>query len=170
MRSQSAVTCSEQKRIDLLAGRGLLEATDHRALPAVLRGERDPLSLLFGGTEASAEDIYRESPVSRLLNSMLAEAARISAAPGGVSRVLEVGAGTGASTEWLLRAFHHETEYWFTDVSPSLVDRAKKAYPGLRHRVLDISKPPNAPSTPTATVSNTGIGIIQLSYSATKNR
>ena len=114
-----------------------------RALPAVLRGERDPLSLLFGGTEASAEDIYRESPVSRLLNSMLAEAARISAAPGGVSRVLEVGAGTGASTEWLLRAFHRETEYWFTDVSPSLVDRAKKAYPGLRHRVLDISKPPN---------------------------
>ncbi len=40
----------------------------------------------------------------------------------------------------------------------------------IERQARQISRPTKAPSTPTVTDSSTGIGIIQLSYSATRNR
>lgn len=111
------------------------------SLPDVLRGEHEPLQLLFG-QDGAAADIYESSPVSRLLNTLLAEAVQACTAAGGVSRVLEIGAGTGASTRAILPLLNPSVTYCFTDISPMLVEAARSAIPGLRYAVLDISKDP----------------------------
>ena len=44
------------------------------------------------------------------------------APPTGPLRVLEIGAGTGGTTQAVLAALDPaRTEYWFTDISPTLV-------------------------------------------------
>ena len=44
------------------------------ALAEVLRGQADPLTLLFGSGEPTAADLYLKAPVARAANQMLAEA------------------------------------------------------------------------------------------------
>jgi len=128
---EAVAYCREQAAADPeFAGQWRLIERCGSALPAVLRGEVDPLEVVFGG----AEEVYRESPVSRALNQMLAEAARLC----GASRVLEIGAGTGASTPRL------DAEYWFTDVSPTLIERARQRFPEARFATLDIAHDPVA--------------------------
>ena len=67
------------------------------ALPEVLRGKEDPLSLLFGDAEPQAGDLYRRAPVWRAANRMLGEVvqALVEELPEGRRlRVLEVGAAS----------------------------------------------------------------------------
>jgi acyl transferase domain-containing protein/NADPH:quinone reductase-like Zn-dependent oxidoreductase/SAM-dependent methyltransferase/acyl carrier protein len=111
------------------------------SLAAVLRGHQDPLQLLFDGAGGAAE-IYESSPVSCFLNTLLAQAVQACAAPGGIKRVLEVGAGTGASTRAILPILDRSVEYWFTDISPKFVDAARAEFPELRHAKFDISRDP----------------------------
>ncbi len=71
------------------------------ALPEVLRGNEDPLSLLFGDAEPQAGDLYRRAPVWRAANLMLGEVFKtlVEELPEGRRlRVLEVGAGIGSAT------------------------------------------------------------------------
>ncbi len=114
----------------------------------ILRGETDPLSLLFpgGGTEA-AEELYLRSPGARAYNSLAAEAiAALASATAGRLRVLEIGGGTGGTTSFLLpRLPGDRTEYLFTDISPLFASRAAErfaGYPFLSARPLDIEKDP----------------------------
>src|SRR5690606_18105138 len=76
------------------------------SLGAVLRGEVDPLQLLFpGGSLADTERLYQHSPAARAYNSLIGEIfARIApaAAPGRPLRILEIGAGTGGTTSYIL--------------------------------------------------------------------
>ncbi len=121
-------------------------------LAQVLRGEQDPLQLLFpGGSFAEARELYVESPYARCYNGALAAAlkAAIQALPSGAKlRVLEVGAGTGGTTSYTLPALPREhVEYTFTDLSGLFLDRARARfgdYPGLRTARLDIEKDPFA--------------------------
>jgi acyl transferase domain-containing protein/NADPH:quinone reductase-like Zn-dependent oxidoreductase/acyl carrier protein len=115
-------------------------------LPALLRGIGDPLQLLFA--DAAAGDLYRESPKSKLYNTLAARAvaAALEGWPAGRAlRVLEIGAGTGGTTRSVLPQLPpSRTEYVFSDVSPSLLAKARQsfaAYPYLRTEVLDIEKP-----------------------------
>jgi acyl transferase domain-containing protein len=103
------------------------------ALGSVLRGETDPLPLLFprdGGVDARR--LYIEDMASMAANAALREAMRqlVNQLPAGRRlRVLEVGAGTGASTAHLLSVLPaSRTEYWFTDISPYFTERAKRDY------------------------------------------
>ena len=76
------------------------------SLSEVLRGRRDPLELLFG-EEPGAADLYWKSPGARAVNRLVAEAvgALVSGLPEGRRlSVLEVGAGTGATTGSVLPA------------------------------------------------------------------
>jgi acyl transferase domain-containing protein/SAM-dependent methyltransferase/acyl carrier protein len=119
-------------------------------LARVLRGEQDPLQLLFpGGSFDEARKLYVESPFAQTYNRALGEAlqAAIAKLPAGARlRVLEIGAGTGGTTTYVLPLLPADrTEYTFTDLSPLFLERAAEqfaAHPFVRHAVLDIERDP----------------------------
>ena len=115
-------------------------------LAEALRGDVDPLQLLFpGGSLESAEQMYQVSPIARFYNSLAAEAvaAAVADLPDNRDvRVLEIGAGTGGTTSFVLpRLPAGRTRYTYTDVSPHFLGRARQkfaAFDGVDYRPLDI--------------------------------
>ena len=121
-------------------------------LADVLRGGTDPLQLLFPqGELESVERIYESGPVARVFNTLVRRAVEVAVAalpPGRRLRVLEIGAGTGATTAAVLPALSSSsTEYVFTDLSPLFLARAGEKFrdvPFLTCRSLDIERDPGA--------------------------
>ena len=119
------------------------------ALPSVLRGEQDPLAVLFSGSP-SAADVYREAPSSLVANRLVAAAVRAAVAglpPERRLRVVEVGAGTGGTTEPVLASLPAgRTDYLYTDVSPGFFAEAEARFAGrgvrMEYRVLDLERDP----------------------------
>ena len=118
------------------------------ALADVLRGQAQPLDLLFGDDRAGAEAVYREAPAARAANRHLADAVAALAGPlpeGRSLRILEVGGGTGASTEMVLESLPAgRFSYHFTDVSAAFLEPARQRFAGypLTFGVLDIERDP----------------------------
>jgi len=118
------------------------------ALPSLLRGEVDPLHLLFpAGDSRDAEALYREAPEARVYNAFLRDSvvqALAQRPPGQPLRVLEVGAGTGGTTTWLAPALPEAgTDYLFTDLGAALVARAREhfaAHRFMRFQTLDLEQ------------------------------
>ncbi|TFG57540.1 MAG: class I SAM-dependent methyltransferase, partial [Deltaproteobacteria bacterium] len=129
-----------------------LTAKCGRRLPAVLRGEEDPLHLLFeGGSFEATEALYRDSPSAQAFNALVREAVSElvgKSLPGGKIRVLEVGAGTGGTSSAVLPVLPPgRTEYSFTDISNAFLVRAREKFadfPFLRFQLLDIERDPQA--------------------------
>jgi microcystin synthetase protein McyG len=119
-------------------------------LAEVLRGKYDALSLLFpGGSLTSLEAFYQESPILRAGNRLVRQAVRLMMARcdrGRTLRILEVGAGTGATTSHVLPELPDaRLEYVFTDVSSSFTGWALKKFerwPCVRTQILDIENDP----------------------------
>ena len=119
------------------------------SLSEVLRGRRDPLELLFG-EEPGAADLYWKSPGARAVNRLVGEAvgALVSGLPEGRRlSVLEVGAGTGATTGAVLPVLPAgRTDYEYTDVSAGFFAEAERRFGdsgvSLRYRALDIERDP----------------------------
>ncbi|MDE0622075.1 MAG: beta-ketoacyl synthase N-terminal-like domain-containing protein, partial [Bryobacterales bacterium] len=119
------------------------------SLADVLRGRADALDLLFGG-DPGAASLYRESPAMRAMNGMVADAVRAAIAglpDGRPLRVIEVGAGTGATTGALLEVVPAgRTEYTFTDISTAFFPDAERRFGergvDLRFLALDIERDP----------------------------
>ncbi|MEE4149489.1 SDR family NAD(P)-dependent oxidoreductase [Pseudomonas viridiflava] len=111
----------------------------------LLRGECSPLSLLFGDSDAVVQALYSNNPVLHCLNSSLALTARALAGNRRDLRVLEVGAGTGATTRHLLPMLESTlSEYRFTDVSSLFLKQAQEnfaAWPQLTCSILDVNQP-----------------------------
>ena len=122
------------------------------ALSDVLRGEADPLTLLFSSGDPSAADLYLKAPVARAANAMLAEAVRalLAELPDDRRlRVLEVGAGTGSATASVLPELPPgRFDYTYTDISAGFFAEAEARFggaePAIDYRVLDIEKNPVA--------------------------
>ena len=118
------------------------------ALAEVLRGEEDPLSLLFGSGEPSAADLYFKAPIYRASNRMLGDAIRTLVAElpeGRRLRVIEVGAGTGSATESVLPELPEgRYDYMYTDISAGFFAQAEGLFGDecIEYRVLDIEKDP----------------------------
>ena len=120
------------------------------ALPQVLRGNEDPLSLLFGDAEPQAGDLYRRAPVWRAANQMLGEVVRtlVSELPQDRRlRVLEVGAGIGSATECVLPVLPAgRFDYTYTDISAGFFADAETRFSTedtpIDYLVLDIEKDP----------------------------
>ena len=68
----------------------------------------------------------RDSAAYRVANQTMAALAAAIVPPTGRVKVLEVGAGTGGTTGAVLAGLDaRRTDYWFTDVSPTLVAQAR---------------------------------------------
>ena len=120
------------------------------ALPAVLRGREDPLSLLFGDAEPQAGDLYRRAPVWMAANRMFGEFVEtlVAGLPDGRRlRVLEVGAGIGSATDRILPELRGtDFDYVYTDISAGFFAEAEARFgewdAQIDYRVLDIEKDP----------------------------
>ncbi|WLW50146.1 non-ribosomal peptide synthetase [Streptomyces sp. YU58] len=130
-----------------------LLTTSMRRLPELLRGELDQVRLLFpdGGTD-TARALYSDNAIMRYLNratAALASGLAAGAAPGRPFRVLEVGAGIGATTDQIVpalaaaaRASGVEPDYLFTDVSHFFLNEVRgrfAAHPWLRYGLFDFN-------------------------------
>lgn len=116
-----------------------------------LSGRVDSVALMFGSPKSLKimEDYYGCSPISSALSAQLsvflqAVLDRRSEA-GGPVRILEVGGGTGGTTRWVASSLERAgiaTEYTFTDISPTLVKKAKAKfspqYPWITYTTFNL--------------------------------
>ena len=121
-----------------------------------LGGKMDPISVLFGNkaNRNILEDMYATAPMfvimSQLLTSFLEKALSTSVpGPDGKFHIVELGAGTGATTRWVLERLVQRgipIEYTFTDISLSLVSAAKRKFAKfdcVKYATIDIEKEPS---------------------------
>ena len=144
--------CVAEARAALADNPALLAYIEHcgRLLPAVMAGRESPLETLFpSGSFDLAEDIYGRSVQMRYINSLAASAVEALVAARGSSaaiRVLEIGAGTGSTSSSLIPLLPAtRTDYFFTDVTPVFLDRARKkfaAHPFVRFGEFDLERDP----------------------------
>ena len=132
----------------------LVKVTGSELAPCLI-GEKDGLQLIFGDrkNKHTLEDLYANWPLLRtstlLLGDFLLEAFT-NATGSGKFRILEVGAGTGGTTQYIvnhLQSHGIPFEYTFTDISSSLVSSARKTFKGvegMKFELLDIENPPIA--------------------------
>jgi len=153
-------TPDAQRRADArLLGSGEIELLDRcgPALADVLRGHVDPIALLFpNGSFDVLDRLYRDSPFARTYNGALRETLRAEVnARGGVPlRILEIGAGTGGTTGYVLDVLPPGSRYVFTDLSPLFLERARQrfgSHPELECRLLNVEMDPSSQGFSTGT-------------------
>lgn len=121
-------------------------ATNAARLDELLSGREQAAALLFPRGETTIADaIYRGTVTARYLNAAVAAvvAARAATEP---LRVLEVGAGTGATTDAVLAALgpHAVADYLFSDVSQFFLSAARARLggrAGIRFGLFDVDRP-----------------------------
>lgn len=133
----------------------LLKTTGAR-LADCLTGAADPLALLFQDAEARElmGDVYTNAPMFNAATRHLSE--YLKGILGQVDssreiRILEIGAGTGGTTDALLKSLttvpNLRFKYTFTDLSSGLLAMARKKfkqYNFIEYQVLDIEQDPKS--------------------------
>jgi amino acid adenylation domain-containing protein len=117
-------------------------------LAGVLTGKMHPTQLLFReGASVVAENFYQEG--FRYCNTIARDVVKSlvqSAPPERSLRILEVGAGVGSTTAWLLPELPPgRTSYFYTDVSRYFTEIGQRnftAYPFIHYDLLDIEREP----------------------------
>ncbi|WP_338682040.1 amino acid adenylation domain-containing protein [Streptomyces acidiscabies] len=129
-----------------------------RRYAEILRGEIRATEIMFPGSSmALVADFYKANPLTDSFNELVRDAvgahlehriARL--APGERLRIVEFGAGTGATTDSVLPVlapYADRVSYWFTDISQHFLDHAEARLrplygaPGfLNFRVLDLER------------------------------
>jgi acyl transferase domain-containing protein/NADPH:quinone reductase-like Zn-dependent oxidoreductase len=121
-----------------------------RNLGHILTGDVDPLQLLFG-EDSKMDDFYRQvneattatEPLSRYLDSLVHKSPDL--------KFLEIGGGTGSSTESILRTIAGPEmgprygEYMFTDLGASFLSQAREKFAAqlrMKFQTLNIEENP----------------------------
>jgi len=150
-RKQEWLEDPEQKAPVVLVERCL------RALPEILTGKRSPTDIMFpNGSMELVEGIYQGNVVADYFNDILGDVVvayireRLArdGAPGGI-RILEIGAGTGATTAAVLPKLEpyrvHLREYCYSDISKAFLLHAQREYapgrPFLALKLFDVEQP-----------------------------
>ncbi|QAT84740.1 polyketide synthase [Corallococcus coralloides] len=124
------------------------------ALPDVWTGRRSAMDVMFpGGSTQLVENVYASSLHSDLLNALTAEAvrafveARLGEQPGRPLVLVEVGAGTGGTTRFVLEAlrpYAAHVRYVFTDLSVHFLHKARERFKDsavpVEYRTLDLER------------------------------
>ena len=117
-------------------------------LSEVLKGNQDPLHLLFPEVDLSlTTSLYQNSPAFAAMNlaiKNLVETVVSDLPKDKTLRILELGAGTGSTTSFLLPILPNKNiNYLFTDISSAFFAKAKdkfSEYSFVEYKVLDIEK------------------------------
>lgn len=131
------------------SAQGALAEVALRALPDILSGAVQATSVLFpSGSLRLVEAVYAEDPIAARFNGSLAAAAAAFIADHPGLRVLEIGSGTGSTTDAVLRALDGSrdlvAEYRSTDVSRAFLIQAERRFadwPALRTALFDVERP-----------------------------
>ncbi|KAJ6027845.1 uncharacterized protein N7446_003556 [Penicillium canescens] len=126
-------------------------------LAGVLSGTTDGIRVIFGSAEGRqlVQAMYCDYGFNRMhyqqMADVITQLSRRVTQPGETLKVLEMGGGTGGTTNVMapvLASLGIPVEYTFTDLSPSMVANARrkfaKQYPFMRFAVHDIEKTPAA--------------------------
>ncbi|ACB52427.1 probable polyketide synthase [Crocosphaera subtropica ATCC 51142] len=119
-------------------------------LAQVLQGNCDPMQLLFPqGDLTTATQLYQNSPGAKMINTLVQQALNIALEQlpqGKKVRILEIGAGTGGTTAYLLSHLDAtQTDYCFSDISPIFTEKAQEKfsdYPFITYQTLNIEQNP----------------------------
>ncbi|HHV9774217.1 TPA: SDR family NAD(P)-dependent oxidoreductase [Escherichia coli] len=108
---------------------------------ALFSGQCSPLELLFNEQHRVTDALYRDNPASACLNRYTAQIAALCSA----ERILEVGAGTAATTAPVLKATRNTRQsYHFTDVSAQFLNDARARFHDesqVSYALFDINQP-----------------------------
>lgn len=105
-----------------------------------------------GGSTGSAEAVYSETPSASFYNALACAVMSVLVEDATKTqmaiRVVEIGAGTGATTAGVLPVLDEDhTEYWFTDISDVFLRQAKgkwnKKYPFVKYAILNMEIAPS---------------------------
>ena len=129
------------------------------ALARVVTGAQDPLELLFPQEDSTlTEPLYSTSPTSRIYNRMVCRTVEALVQRSDVERplrILEVGAGTGGLTGYLLPVLPPQrARYHFTDISAAFLKPLQpleedgrrprfSEYDFVTTGVFDVERPPD---------------------------
>lgn len=122
------------------------------ALAEVLQEKINPLSLIFPQGDLSiATQLYQNSPLAVFVNILAQKALNLALEnyiEGEKIRILEIGAGTGGTTAYLLPKLpQNAVEYYFTDLSSLFIHRAQqtfKDYPCVKYGTFNVEQPPSS--------------------------
>jgi len=132
-----------------------------RALPEILTGRRRATDILFPDSSMElVEGIYKHNVIADYFNDVMGDklaefvAARRTQDATSRIRILEIGAGTGGTSEAMFKRLkpHEETigEYCYTDLSKAFLLHAENTYgpatPYLTYSVFNVEQPPGAQS------------------------
>jgi acyl transferase domain-containing protein/SAM-dependent methyltransferase len=118
------------------------------SLVDIVQGNKDPKAILFsGGADSLASRVYKSSITNDYLNKqiqlLVREIVKLHRGDRKL-RILEIGAGTGATTEMVVRELDPaRTDYCFTDISPFFLNLAQKRfgkYGCFEFRLLNIEE------------------------------
>lgn len=118
----------------------------------LLTENADPLALLFEEDSSGAADFYRTAPVSAAGNRLLGDALSrivLDLPDDRPLRVIEIGAGTGATTEIVFTQLASKNlTYTYTDISAGFFAEAERNFAGngidIEYLALDIENDPQA--------------------------
>lgn len=124
-------------------------------LAGVLTGARSAVETMFpGGSLEIADELYNRAALPRYFNGIVRALvqAQVVATPTRRLRILEVGAGTGGTTEAVLPALPAaRSEYYFTDLTDFFLARAQQRFsefPFVRYGLLDLERDPREQGYP----------------------
>ncbi|HSP23713.1 MAG TPA: methyltransferase, partial [Saliniramus sp.] len=125
------------------------------ALFGVLTGSVDPMEALFPAEAKGGDALYSGAGLAARGNMLAGEAIAAAVARRGCGRlsILEVGAGTGATTRATLDRIPKDIalDYLFTDVSEAFLKAARDAFadrPELRFERFDLEREPSEQGLP----------------------
>lgn len=123
------------------------------AYPHVLTGKQNHLAVMFpNGSKSLVENIYQGNPIADYYNALVGMMVKQYIEQRNYSmdepiRILEVGAGTGGTSRFVLDAIKQaggRVEYTYSDISLSFIQHGQHAfgdhYPFARFRVFDLEQ------------------------------